>query len=693
MSPKPGKLINGHVRLTRQLGRGGMGSVWIARHEKLAIDVAVKFVAAELLEGDDPLVLSRFKREAQLAAKLDSPHTVRMLDHGVGEDGSPYIVMELLQGQSLAEAIQRQGRLAIDDASEIVSQAAEGLEHAHALGVVHRDIKPPNIFLVGGAVRRVKILDFGIAKSDAPNVLESVATSSGVLIGTPQYMSPEQLMRAGPVDKAADLWALAVVAYEMITGRPPFTGETLAATLVAITQAALRPPTEAVPGLSGALDAFFRVALAADPKRRFGSAKALAAAFAAAARGTPPAELPTLVVAPPIDEASLSTAEFLARQQPSLPPEAAFAATEAHSAPPRSPRSNPTPSSSDATGERAEREPGPRSLRARSARRLNLIMGGVALVSVGVAVYAIAGARDRAARLDAESDPALVRPVLSGAHESSSIGPIVAPTGGASGAASSEAPKLASLPRTAIPEGFEGAGASFVPKFEIAREPGDEGATFIKAQRACERRQMSLCSEAQWLRACETGIAVLASRPSWTLSPGDGGLAVRGGAGACSDRAIVSGDVVDPARVGVCCSRSIGVTSSNKNVAFLSTTADKLLKVERLLNAANGSELARLAAIKTNFFGKLMTREELTETASWIGRSSSFYFDSCVVAIRDDDQKRRWTAECGGTQIGGNGAVSVTRWARFDDGGLFDELREPKGPRPLLSVPEPKRAK
>jgi serine/threonine-protein kinase len=264
MTLAAGARVSKSLVLVRLLGRGGMGSVWVARHEGLDRDVAVKFVSDELRRSGDDAVLARFSREAKLAAKIDSPHVVRVFDHGETDDGVPFIVMELLRGESLAERLARDARLSPRALADVVRQVARGLEDAHALGVVHRDIKPQNIFFASAAdgTETVKIVDFGIAKSDAVTDAASSATSSGVIVGTPQYMSPEQLMRAGSPDRSADVWALAVVAYESLVGRPPFVGETLAATLVAITKSELEPPSSAVPGRPGGVDAFFGRAFA-----------------------------------------------------------------------------------------------------------------------------------------------------------------------------------------------------------------------------------------------------------------------------------------------------------------------------------------------------------------------------------------------------------------------------------------------
>jgi serine/threonine protein kinase len=219
----PGALVSDRLRLERLLGEGGMGCVWIAQHLTLGTRVAVKFVSAELA-ASHPEIAARFSREAAAAAKITSPHVVRTLDFGATPQGTPYLVMELLEGESLAERLEREQRVPPAEAATIVSHVANALSEAHRLGVVHRDIKPGNIFLTrAGRAVFAKVLDFGIARDVAATT--GAATQTGALLGTPQYMSPEQLMSAKGVDSRADLWALAVTAYEMLVGTPPFVGE------------------------------------------------------------------------------------------------------------------------------------------------------------------------------------------------------------------------------------------------------------------------------------------------------------------------------------------------------------------------------------------------------------------------------------------------------------------------------------
>ncbi|MBI4705636.1 MAG: serine/threonine protein kinase [Deltaproteobacteria bacterium] len=299
----PGTLVTPNVRLERLLGRGGMGSVWVAEHLHLETRVAVKLISAELPRSD-PAILERFKREAKAAARLRSPHVVQIFDHGTMEGGTPYIVMELCEGETLAERLEREGTLGLLDTAVLVSQVAKALGEAHAAGIVHRDIKPANIFLVSLQDELwAKVLDFGVAKHSHLSGAGGV-TATGALLGTPDYMSPEQLLSAREVDQRADLWALAVVAYHCLTGRPAFAAETLAATIVAISNASFPLPSSLGLGLSAELDRFFARALARQPERRFGSAKEMAGALLAVAQEATGRRFPLSISATPAPDAA-----------------------------------------------------------------------------------------------------------------------------------------------------------------------------------------------------------------------------------------------------------------------------------------------------------------------------------------------------------------------------------------------------
>jgi serine/threonine protein kinase len=280
-----GVMVTPRLRLERLLGEGGMGSVWIAEHLGLGTRVAVKFISSELA-AQHPELSERFVQEAAAAAKISSPHVVRTFDFGSMSDGTPYLVMELLEGESLEERLGRSGPLSPQDAVVVTKQVANALDEAHRLGIVHRDIKPANIFLMrSGRDLFAKVLDFGIAK-DVESADPSNITKTGVMLGTPTYMSPEQLMSAKGVTFQADLWALAVTLYEMLTGVAPFGGETVPSLIVAIYSGQFAPPSSRKPlGNPGRIDGFFAQAFAKEPQQRFASALTLSDAFTDACLG------------------------------------------------------------------------------------------------------------------------------------------------------------------------------------------------------------------------------------------------------------------------------------------------------------------------------------------------------------------------------------------------------------------------
>jgi eukaryotic-like serine/threonine-protein kinase len=215
-----GQIVASRYRLIRKLGEGGMGVVWVAHSLVLGVDVAIKLIRAGA--GDSDLA-SRMAREAQVTATLGHPAIVRVFDFGTTDDGAPFLVMELAQGETLADEIDRERKLGAVEALKLVLPIVDGLRCAHERGIVHRDIKPENVFIARDPLGRLqpKLLDFGIAKLEAlPDV--SRLTQVGVVLGSPEYMSPEQARGVGSVDARTDVWALCVVLYEMLTGTVPF---------------------------------------------------------------------------------------------------------------------------------------------------------------------------------------------------------------------------------------------------------------------------------------------------------------------------------------------------------------------------------------------------------------------------------------------------------------------------------------
>jgi serine/threonine-protein kinase len=273
----PGVHISENIRLVSLLGTGGMANVWIAEHAGLGTRVAVKFMSGEL--ANDPECVARFGQEAKLAARIKSAHVVNILDYATTPDGLPYIVMELLLGTDL-EMRLRDGRgLSFEESSRVLVQICKALTKVHAFGIVHRDIKPDNVFLSENEGKLfVKVLDFGIAK-DGTN-LESV-TVPGTTMGTPSFMSPEQIFRPMEVDHRSDLWSTAVVAYRCLTGTLPFEGDTFGTMCRSINHDKVAAPSTLDPSLPPGLDAWFEKALCLDPAARFQSANDMASAYLA----------------------------------------------------------------------------------------------------------------------------------------------------------------------------------------------------------------------------------------------------------------------------------------------------------------------------------------------------------------------------------------------------------------------------
>ncbi len=272
MDPAPGTLVANRFQLVRELGRGTMGTVWLANHMSLGLPCAVKLMTLEA--KSDPNYLARFEQEARAVAQLRSPHVVRVLDCEVF-DGVPFIAMEWLHGEDLEARLQRVGRLDYREVHRIVSPAAGGLARAHAAGIIHRDLKPGNIFLaVEDDHEVVKLLDFGIAKVAAFDGVE-IGTQAGSILGTPAYMSPEQARGTSDIDFRSDLWSLAAVAYECLVGKPAFDGPSLGAIFARIMFDPIVVPSEVEPSLPPAVDSWWERAVSRDVEHRFASAREL----------------------------------------------------------------------------------------------------------------------------------------------------------------------------------------------------------------------------------------------------------------------------------------------------------------------------------------------------------------------------------------------------------------------------------
>ncbi|MBK6579727.1 MAG: serine/threonine protein kinase [Sandaracinaceae bacterium] len=270
-------ILGGRYRLLHILGEGGMGTVWAAEHQLLKKLVAVKLLLPQQLHG---AARKRFEREARMAGSIGHPSIVKVFDLGHREDGAPYLVMEYLKGESLADRLETYGALDVAECVTIMTQVLGGLAAAHEKGIVHRDLKPDNIFLArqDDGVTRAKLLDFGVSKSLDENTL--ALTRTGAVIGTPYYLSPEQARGDQGIDHRVDLWAAGVVLYEMLTGQLPFIADNYNALLVKILMNAPVPPSRVRPSIPLEMEAIVLRALEQDREHRFPSAQVMLDALA-----------------------------------------------------------------------------------------------------------------------------------------------------------------------------------------------------------------------------------------------------------------------------------------------------------------------------------------------------------------------------------------------------------------------------
>jgi serine/threonine-protein kinase len=286
--PNPGDLVDGKYRIVRPIGKGGMGAVYVAYHELLRHEVALKMLLPEVAKNQE--AVSRFVREARAVARLKNAHVATVMDIGTLASGSAYMAMEYLEGQDLETMLGERGPLPVAEATDYVLQALEGIAHAHALGIIHRDLKPANLFVMrrydGAPV--VKVLDFGIAKATRTvpiGASVSTSTSGNKLLGSPLYMSPEQVRSSKAADVRVDIWAIGVTFYRLLTNRSAFDGESIGALFAAILEDTPPPPSAHRPDVPPELDRAILRCLERKPDARWQSAGELARAIAPHAPG------------------------------------------------------------------------------------------------------------------------------------------------------------------------------------------------------------------------------------------------------------------------------------------------------------------------------------------------------------------------------------------------------------------------
>ena len=272
-----GEILDGKYRVDRVIGVGGMGVVVAASHVQLQTQVALKFLLPEVLSN--PQIVERFVREARAAVRIQSEHVARVSDVGTLSNGAPYMVMEYLEGQDLADVLSKGGPIPVAQTVGYILQACEAIAEAHALGIVHRDLKPANLFLVQRSRREpiIKVLDFGISKTAESESLGLTKTSA--IMGSPYYMSPEQMRSARDADTRSDIWALGIILFELLTGVPPFQGNTITEVVVLVTQGNVPPIRELRPDVPAALADVIARCLRRDPGQRYADIVELAKAL------------------------------------------------------------------------------------------------------------------------------------------------------------------------------------------------------------------------------------------------------------------------------------------------------------------------------------------------------------------------------------------------------------------------------
>ncbi|MEO8900649.1 MAG: serine/threonine-protein kinase [Polyangiaceae bacterium] len=278
---EPGQILIGKYRIERVLGIGGMGVVVAATHVHLEERVAIKFLLPEALYNGE--AVARFIREARAAVRIKSEHVARVSDVGTLDNGSPYMVMEYLEGTDLADLVQKQGAMSVPDAVEALLQACEAIAEAHALHIVHRDLKPANLFMIRrtDGTPSVKVLDFGISKVSGPpgSASDMGMTKTTAVMGSPLYMSPEQMASSRDVDQRTDIWALGVILYELLSGRMPFNAETMPQLCAMILQQSPPPLRSICPHVPDGLVQVIARCMEKDRVQRFTTVAELAQAL------------------------------------------------------------------------------------------------------------------------------------------------------------------------------------------------------------------------------------------------------------------------------------------------------------------------------------------------------------------------------------------------------------------------------
>ncbi len=378
----PGETLAGKYRVERILGKGGMGIVVAARHLELDERVAIKF----LIGDRAPVAVERFLREARAAAKVKSEHVCRVYDVGRLESGEPYMVLEHLLGNDLGVKLEQEERLSIEEAASYIIEVCAALGEAHALGIIHRDLKPANMFLAERADGStcVKVLDFGISKVPSTSDM----TSTAVMMGSPLYMSPEQIASSRSVDARSDIWSLGIVLFELVTGEPPFVADTMVQLSVLIREKEPRPLGDFLEDVPAGFAKIIERCLAKEQDDRYPSVKELALDLAAFARPEA-AQLAHRIRAGAMRARAHSDPALLATARETPSERALRVATPPNKTPP-SPEAAPSPpSSSEKPFGRATFDPLHTTTQQTSGRRPRWILAAFAIALLSALAFVV----------------------------------------------------------------------------------------------------------------------------------------------------------------------------------------------------------------------------------------------------------------------------------------------------------------
>jgi serine/threonine protein kinase len=653
-----GGTVDGKYRVDAVVGSGGFGVVYRAHHLGFDQKVALKClrVPDNLTSADREHFREMFLAEGRLLHQLSraTAGIVQALDLGAAvsptRQWTPYLVLEWLEGQPLSEILisRRQkglGGLPLGEAVALLSPAARALAVAHAQGVAHRDVKPANLFLSKIGQREVlKVLDFGIAKVMAET--ESVTrafeqTGASLQAFTARYGAPEQFSRRyGATGPWTDVFALGLVLVELVAGRPALEGADAAELFVQAADTDHRPTLAALGcDVPAGIEAVLERALAVDIRARFADSGQFWDALEAAARES---GLPLNPLDPSSSDRPL---ERLDRSEP-LRAEG-FAPTEL--------------SSSRGIGSSKPAQP---------KHQRTLLAVAIGALSIGAAAAVFIGVKYQKPAAQPESEP--TPPAHSGApsEEARADSTALSPPPAPASAAATRAPPvlLPGVPQRDVPGGSVGEAA--LTAFRVLVRDGSFGQDLRGASASCSDAGLALCTEPQWQHAC-SAFPELAKAPSWTSSATSEGVVVRGGK-ACSDRTTSRAEERSPGRFGLCCERAIAMTSDNLQKAYLSTTAERILGLERVLNQRNFGALSALSEAKVLVDGQSTTQGQLVKLIGDSLKNSPELLitnERCDVAVQAQKVQKRvrrklktsyqttgWTAECRQTAQDGSSA-------------------------------------